>query len=149
MRWQYGSYNVAKAFLKHPAAHLKHIVQALAEYKKSGKYIQRVAESESKKRSCSHGDMRATMCLDDPDDPVEQARCLRNEFMNAHRYAHNIGVVAVPTPETMHRYRTGDLLREANYATRRSGYGAIRDENACIVEVLKPAAFQDDLFADM
>ena len=44
VRWEYGSYNVAKAFLKHPAADLKRIVRALAEYKRSENYAQRVAE---------------------------------------------------------------------------------------------------------
>ena len=84
-----------------------------------------------------------------PDDPVERARCLRNEFMNAHRHANGMWVFCVPTPETMDRYRTGALLHEANDATRRSGYGAIRNERACIVEMLRPAAFEDDMADDM
>ena len=53
-------------------------------------------------------------------------------------------VFSVPTTETMNRYHTGELLNEANDATRRSGYGAIRDDEAHTVEMLRPAAFEDD-----
>ena len=58
-------------------------------------------------------------------------------------------VFRVPTPETMDRYRTGELLREANDATRRSGYGAIRNDTACIAEMLRPASFEDAMTDDM
>ena len=68
--------------------------------------------------------------------------------MNAHRHENGMWVFRVPTPETMDRYRTGELLREANDATRRSGYGAIRDERARIVDLLRPAAFEDDMVDD-
>ena len=144
VRWEYGSYCVAKAFLKHPAPNLKRIVQALAEYKRSENYAHRVAESQPKERERRGADRIAN-----PDDPVEQARCLRNTFMNAFRHAHGMWVFSVPTTETMDRYHTGELLNEANNATRRSGYGAIRDDKARIVETLRPAAFEDDLPADM
>ena len=82
-------------------------------------------------------------------DFVERARRLRDEFMNAHRRANGMWVFRVPTPETMDRYLAGALLHEANDATRRSGYGAIRNERACIVEMLRPAAFEDDMADDM
>ena len=39
-------------------------------------------------------------------------------------------VFSTPTIETMERYRNGELLKEANDATVRSGYGAIRDKDA-------------------
>ena len=57
-------------------------------------------------------------------------------------------VFSVPTPQTMDRYRTGALLHEANDATRSSGHGAIRDDRAHIVEMLRPAAFEYDMADD-
>ena len=69
--------------------------------------------------------------------------------MNAFRHAHGMWVFSTPTAETMERYRNGELLKETNDATLRSGYGAIRDKEAHIVEVLRPAVFEDDLPADM
>ena len=144
VRCEYGSYNVAKAFLKYPQPNLRRIVTVLADYKQSDGYVHRVTESRPKERERRDADTLAH-----PDDPVERARCLRNEFMNAHRHANGTWVFCVPTQETMDRYRTGELLREANDATRRSGYGAIRNERACIVEMLRPAAFEDDIADDM
>ena len=69
--------------------------------------------------------------------------------MNAFRHAHNKWVFGVPSTETMLRYHSGELLKDANDATRRSGFGAIRDEKARIVETQRPAAFEDDLGPDM
>ena len=43
----------------------------------------------------------------------------------------------------MEKYWSSDLRREANEATRRSGYGAIRDEQDRIVQMLCPTAFED------
>ena len=51
-------------------------------------------------------------------------------------------VFSAPTPQTTDRYRSGALLHEANDATLSSGYGAIRDDRARIVEMLRPAAFE-------
>ena len=63
--------------------------------------------------------------------------------MNAHKYANGVWVFCIPTQETMHRYHTGELREEANAATRRSGYGAIRDSEGRIVELLRSLAFED------
>ena len=144
VRWEYGSYSVAMAFLKYPTASLRRIVAALADYKKSDVYVHRVADSQPKERERRDADTLAP-----PDDPVEKARRLRDEFMHAHRHANDMWVFRVPTPETMDRYHTGALLEEANDATLRSGYGAIRDERARIVELLRPAAFEEDLPDDI
>ena len=50
-----------------------------------------------------------------------------------------------PTQDTMDRYRSGELRRQANAATRLSGYGAIRDERDRIVQMLSPTAFEGAL----
>ena len=144
VRWEYGAFTVAKAFLKYPTPNHKRIEAALVEYKRSDGYARRVEESRPKERERRDADTLAP-----PDDPVERARRLRDEFMNAHRHANDMWVFRVPTPETMDRYHTGALLQEANDATLRSGYGAIRDERARIVELLRPAAFEDALAHDM
>ena len=144
VRWEYGSYSVAKAFLKYPTPTRRRIVQALAEYKGSDGYVHWVAESRPKARERRDADTLAH-----PGDPVERARLLRDEFMNAHRHANGMWVFSVPTPETMDRYHSGALLHEANHATRRSGYGAIRDDRARIVEMLRPAAFEYDMADDV
>ena len=111
---------------------------------KKENYAHRVAESQPKERERRDAD-----ALANPDDPVEKARRLSNKFMNPFRHAHGMWVFSVPTTETMDRYHNGELLKEANGATRRSGYGAIRDHKARIVETLRPTTFEDDLPADM
>ena len=113
------------------------------DYKRSDAYNRRVEESRPKER-----ERLDAYTLANPNDPVETARRLRREFMNAHRHANGTWVFCVPTQETMDRYRAGALLDEANHATRLAGYGAIRDERACIVDLLRPAAFEDDLVDD-
>ena len=148
VRWQYGSFNVAKAFLKYPGADLTKIVQALKEYKTSARYIQRKADSEPKRREEYRPHAWSAMPLENRDDPVDRARLLRNEYMNAFRYAQNRRVFAFPTEETMCRFYSGDLLRDANTATREAGYGAIRDEAGRITDMLQPAAFEDTVESD-
>ena len=111
----------------------------MVEYKQSDAYHQRVAASQPKQQ-----ERRNVQTLANPDDPVAWARHLREEFMSAHKYANNVWVFSIPPQETMNRYRTGELLEEANAATRRSGYGAIRDSEGRIVELLRPLAFEDD-----
>ena len=144
VRWEYGAFTVAKAFLKYPTPNHKRIEAALAEYKRSDGYARRVEKSRPKERERRDADTLAN-----PDDPVGTARRLRSEFMNAHRHANNMWAFCVPTQETVDRYRAGALLDEANDATRRSGYGAIRNEKTCIVEMLRPAAFEDDMPDDV
>ena len=78
-------------------------------------------------------------------DEVDRARTLRAEYTNAIRHAKGRGTWNPPPPDTMEKYWSGDLRREANEATRRSGYGAIRDEQDRIVEMLSPIAFEDGL----
>ena len=119
-------------------------MEALAEYKRSHRYAHRVAESRPQERGRRDADTLAN-----PDDPVETARRLRSEFMNAHRLANGAWVFSAPTPQTMGRYRAGALLHEANDVTRRSGYGAIRDDRARIVEIIRPAAFEYDMADDV
>ena len=143
VRWEYGSFNVVKTFLKYPTPNLKRIVAALMDYKRSDAYNRRVEESRPKER-----ERLDAYTLANPNDPVETARRLRREFMNAHRHANGMWVFCVPTQETMDRNRAGALLDEANHATRLSGYGAIRDERARIVDLLRPAAFEDDMVDD-
>ena len=69
--------------------------------------------------------------------------------MNAFKYAHDKHVLRAPTKETRERNHTRQLLSEANEATRRSGYGAIRDDAARIVKTPRPADAKDVLPANM
>ena len=57
-------------------------------------------------------------------------RSLRDEFVNAQWVFH------VPTPETMDRHFTGALLQEAKDSTR---------ERACIVDMFRPIALEDNM----
>ena len=137
VRWQYGSYNVAKAFLKFPKPDLNRIVIALEEYKQSERYSTRVADSRPREARHDADTVAPSVNL------IERARRLREEFMTAHKHANGTWVLRPPTEETMVRYHTGRLLHEANHATWRSGYGAIRNERGVIVEMLRPTAFED------
>ena len=47
--------------------------------------------------------------------------------------------------ETMAMHQSGELRRRANDATRRSGYGALRDDQDRIVKILTPSAFEDSM----
>ena len=83
VRWEYGAFTVAKAFLKYPTPNHKRIEAALVEYKRSDGYARRVEESRPKERERRDADTLAN-----PDDPVAKARCLRNKFMIEFRHVH-------------------------------------------------------------
>ena len=135
VRWEYGNYNLAKAFLKQPDANLSAIVNAWVEYKKSPSYEDRLQESQNKERATRDA---GTLAM----DAVLEARARRAEYTNAIRYASGRLTRRPPTAETTAMYRSGELRRRANDATRRSGYGALRDDQDRIVQILTPTAFE-------
>ena len=78
-------------------------------------------------------------------DNVERARRPRAEYANAIRYARGLRTLLPPTQGPLRTYHSRGLRRQANAATRLSGYGAIRDERGRIVQMLSPAAFEGAL----
>ena len=170
VRWHYGHFNIAKAFMKYPDPDLGQLLQAWHQYKESSEYDDRVRASAPKMQcgaetpaqdgprgaetAAQDGpDGAETPAQDDPHgaempakrvkDAVDIARALRAQYRDAVRY-HRRGQ-GRPAEETMRMYHSGELRRRANQATRTAGYGAIRDERDNIIEILKPAAFEDIL----
>lgn len=129
---------MANAFLKHPNKNFEEIIRAYSEYRLSEAYNKRRAESENKNRSASDADRLAA-------DVALQARRLRAEYMNAAQYRRGARNARQPDEVTWMKYMSGQLREEANAATRRAGYGAIRDEHGRIVETLTPTSFADYL----
>ena len=77
VRWQYGNYNLAKAFLEYPDTNLPDLVKAKAEYKSSAGYEERVKDSQPKSRERRDADTVAVDC-----SKVERARTLRAQYTN-------------------------------------------------------------------
>ena len=114
------------------------IIRAYSEYRLSEAYNERRAESNNKNRSASDADRLAA-------DVALQARRLRAEYMNAAQYHRGARNARKPDEVTWMKYMSGQLREEANAATRRAGYGAIRGEHGRIVETLTPTSFADYL----
>ena len=136
IRWEYGNATLAKAFLKHPNKNFEEIIRAYSQYRTSEAYNKRRAESENKNRSASDADRLAA-------DVALQARHLRAECIA--KYYRGARNARKPDEVTWMKYMSGQLREEANAATRRAGYGAIRDEHGRIVETLTPTSFADYL----